>query len=55
MQHNKINPSINYLKHIGYYKQMHKEGINIINGVKKIVKKAIMDKQLLNMPILLKK
>ena len=35
MQHNKTNPSINYLKHIGYYKQMHKKGINFINGVKK--------------------
>jgi hypothetical protein len=55
MQHSKTNPSINYLEHIEYYKQMHKEGINLINGGEEIVKIAIMEKQLLNMPILLKK
>ena len=35
MRHNKKNPSINYLENIEYYKLMHKEGINLINGVKK--------------------
>ena len=35
MLHNKKNPSINYLENIEYYKLMHKEGINLINGVKK--------------------
>jgi len=35
MQHNKKKPSINYIKNIEYYKQMHKKGINMSNGAKK--------------------
>ena len=39
MRHSKTSPSINYLKNIDYYSQMHKEGIKYSNGDEKNVQK----------------
>ena len=32
MNHTSDNPSLRYLEHIEYYKQMHNEGIKLVDG-----------------------